>query len=170
MKSNSIFERVADMVTMRDVISQYVAPVNNESGRICCPLHNGQHKNLSYNEKVFNCFVCGEHGNAISFVAKLHNVSNFDALKMIDNDFKLGVLDAPQSILAKRKAAERKLEISQRHQDPDDLRRIRDNYAAIHRILFKWRVSQPADSDKYQIALSWLPMVENALDEIEGRM
>ena len=78
------FEQVGDRIKMRDVISLYIARTDKGVGRIPCPFHNGKDRNLSYSPDLWQCWVCGEKGNTITFVAKLFGLSNIDALRKIE--------------------------------------------------------------------------------------
>ena len=53
---------------------------------LSCPFHEDQHPSLKINpeRQVFYCFGCGEHGDAITFVQKLHGLSFKDACNYLN--------------------------------------------------------------------------------------
>jgi hypothetical protein len=118
MYDNSAFEIVRESVTAEQAAIMYGAEVNRQH-RAKCPFHNGQDYNLSFHKGGFNCFVCGEKGDAIGFTQKLFGyIKPIDALKRLNNDFRLGLelnTDTPSKIdygalkNIRKKAAERDL-------------------------------------------------------------
>lgn len=69
-----------------EVISSRIKVV--KSGRnykAICPFHDDKNPSLmiSQEKQIFKCFVCGESGNAISFIQKFDKISFFDALKEV---------------------------------------------------------------------------------------
>lgn len=54
----------------------------NKAGRAPCPLHGGEHPNLSVeNGKGFHCFTCDEKGDGVALVAALTNRERLDVLR-----------------------------------------------------------------------------------------
>lgn len=60
-------------------------------GRMPCPFHNGTDRNLSVKRDTFHCWVCGEHGDVITFVMKYFGLSFVDAMQKLNEDFALGL-------------------------------------------------------------------------------
>ena len=83
-------QTIKDRLTMRDVLLRY-GYEPNRANFICCPFHNEKTPSMKIYEQDFHCFGCGEHGDTISFVQKLFNLSFLDALKKIDVDFGLNL-------------------------------------------------------------------------------
>lgn len=81
---------IKSRVTMRDVLSVYVSPVRQHK-RIPCPIHHGENDNFSFTDDHFKCWVCGAHGDVITFVQQYFNISFQDAIDKINTDFALGL-------------------------------------------------------------------------------
>lgn len=77
-------------LTMREVLERYGYELNKK-GFVCCPFHNEKTPSMKIFEKDYHCFGCGEHGDVITFVQKLFNLSFQEALKKIDIDFGLNL-------------------------------------------------------------------------------
>lgn len=91
-----IYEYIAEEIKARvkigDVLFMYGYSANpNSKKRIPCPLHNGKDNNFSFTDKIYHCWVCGEHGDVISLVRKLFNLSFAEACVKINLDFGLGL-------------------------------------------------------------------------------
>ncbi len=55
-----------------------------------CPFHEDTRPSFTMNLEtgLFNCFACGEQGNIVTFIAKMENISNKEAYKLIhEGDF-----------------------------------------------------------------------------------
>ena len=50
---------------------------------ICCPFHNDRTPSMKLNEDYFYCFGCGVHGDVIDFVARLFDLSNYEAAQKL---------------------------------------------------------------------------------------
>lgn len=86
----NVVQTVKDRLTMRDVLLRYGYEPNNRNF-MCCPFHNEKTPSMKIFEKDYHCFGCGEHGDIITFVQKLFNLSFQEALKKIDVDFGLNL-------------------------------------------------------------------------------
>lgn len=99
--------------------------------RMPCPFHNGKDRNLSIKRDHFRCFVCGEHGDVITFVMKYFGLSFMDAMRKLNDDFGLRLpldkkdqtvafVPTPDQTEKQRKAQERKKrleELQKRYED-----------------------------------------------------
>lgn len=83
-------QTIKDRLTMREVLERYGYETNKKDF-ICCPFHNEKTPSMRIYEKDYHCFGCGEHGDTITFVQKLFNLSFQEALKKIDIDFGLNL-------------------------------------------------------------------------------
>jgi DNA primase len=83
-------QTIKDRLTMRDMLSRY-GYTADQKGFLCCPFHNEKTPSMRVYEKDYHCFGCQEHGDAISFVQKLFDLSFTDALRKIDTDFGLNI-------------------------------------------------------------------------------
>ncbi len=139
MDGNNIRACVAQIksrLTMRDVLSRY-GLLPQYGDRIPCPLHHGEHKNFLFRPNYYRCFVCGESGTVIDFVARYTGISTKEdiesgkldmaaVVRRINEDFALDLpIDRYQSTAERRKAKalEANREIDTAYQ------RMRDNLA-----------------------------------------
>lgn len=89
MQFNEV-QTIKDRLTMREVLERYGYEPNKKRF-ICCPFHLEKTPSMKIFEKDYHCFGCGEHGDTITFVQKLFNLSFQEALKKIDVDFGLNL-------------------------------------------------------------------------------
>ena len=73
---------------MPDVEKFYGLQISH-SGMACCPFHNDNTPSMKIYETNYFCFGCGATGDCTGFVAKLFNISQFEAAKKISYDFGL---------------------------------------------------------------------------------
>lgn len=86
----NIFEEVKARVSAKRV-AEYYGLKMNRNGMACCPFHDDKHPSMRIDENHFYCFGCGEHGDAIAFVAKSFGLSQYAAALKINEDFCLGI-------------------------------------------------------------------------------
>ena len=86
----NVVQTIKDRLTMCEVLERY-GYEPNKKGFVCCPFHNEKTPSMKIFEKDYHCFGCGEHGDVITFVQKLFNLSFQEALKKIDVDFGLNL-------------------------------------------------------------------------------
>lgn len=93
---NDVFAQVKSKVTVSEVVEMYHGPVFKDTA--ICPFHDDTNPSLTLprEKNIFKCFSCGAGGDAITFVSKLKHLSNLEAVRLINNDFKLGI-DIPRS-------------------------------------------------------------------------
>lgn len=89
---DNIFSRIKEIVSMRDVAERYGFEINR-SGDMLCPFHTDSKPSLHVygGSRGWWCFVCGEGGSVIDFVAKLFHITVRQAAIRLDNDFHLGL-------------------------------------------------------------------------------
>lgn len=97
----NLFESVKAAVTVRQAVEHYGLEVNR-GNMICCPFHNDRTPSMKLNEDYFYCFGCGATGDVIDLVAKLFNLSSYDAAKKLAYDFGIDP-DKPPAAAALRK-------------------------------------------------------------------
>lgn len=98
----NVFETIKAAVTVRQAAERYglrVAP----NGMTHCPFHEDRHPSLKLNEDYFYCFGCGAHGDVIDFVARLFDLSSYEAAQKLAWDFGIDPGNPPASALAKPK-------------------------------------------------------------------
>ena len=82
----NLFDTVKAAVTPRMAAERYGLPVK-QGNMICCPFHADRTPSMKLNEDYFYCFGCGAHGDVIDLVARLFNLSSYDAAKKLAYDF-----------------------------------------------------------------------------------
>lgn len=90
---------ILDRLGIREVVSRYCPEISiNRDSRLPCPIHGGEGSNLKIYEKTnsYYCFTCKSAGDAIKFVAELFGLSYFDAMKKLDRDFNLHIMERHQ--------------------------------------------------------------------------
>ena len=86
----NVVQIIKDRLTMCEVLERY-GYEPNKKGFMCCPFHLEKTPSMRIYDKDYHCFGCGEHGDVITFVQKLFNLSFQEALKKIDVDFVLNL-------------------------------------------------------------------------------
>ena len=89
MQFNEV-QTIKDRLTMLEVLERY-GYEPNKKGFMYCPFHFEKTPSMRIYDKDYHCFGCGEHGDTITFVQKLFNLSFQEALKKIDVDFVLNL-------------------------------------------------------------------------------
>ena len=97
----NLFETVKAAVTPRMAAERYGLPIQ-QGGMVCCPFHADRTPSMKLNEDYFYCFGCGATGDVIDLVAKLFNLSSYDAAKKLAYDFGIDP-DKPPAAAALRK-------------------------------------------------------------------
>ena len=86
----NVVQIIKDRMIKCEVLERY-GYEPNKKGFMCCPFHLEKAPSMKIYEKDYHCFGCGEHGDVITFVQKLFNLSFQEALKKIDIDFGLNL-------------------------------------------------------------------------------
>ena len=84
----TMYETIKAAVPMRQAAEHYGLKVNR-NGMARCPFHNDRHPSLKLNEEYFFCFGCGAKGDVIDFVARLFDLSSYEAAQKLAADFGL---------------------------------------------------------------------------------
>ena len=84
----TIYETIKVAISVKQAAEHYGLKVNR-NGMACCPFHNDRHPSMKLNEDYFFCFGCGVKGDVIDFVARLFNLSSFEAAQKLAADFGL---------------------------------------------------------------------------------
>ena len=82
---SNLFMNVKAAVTARQAAEYYGFPVDRH-GMICCPFHNDKHPSMKVDARYY-CFGCHETGDVISFVAKVFDLTPYEAAKKLAQDF-----------------------------------------------------------------------------------
>ena len=86
--SMTIYETIKAAISVKQAAEHYGLKVNR-NGMACCPFHNDRHPSLKLNEEYFFCFGCGAKGDVIDFVARLFDLSSYEAVQKLAADFGL---------------------------------------------------------------------------------
>lgn len=124
-----LFDEARRLVSAREV-----AELNglhpSRSGFVCCPFHREKTPSLKfYPDGGWKCFGCGKGGNgSIDFVAALYGLTPLEAVRRLNDDFRLNLPIDRQQTPAERQEAK---------QAAQHRREISDTY----RLFEEWRGS-----------------------------
>src|SRR5699024_5831377 len=82
----NLFATIKAAVPVKQAAKHYGLKVNR-NGMVCCPFHNDRHPSMKLSEDYFFCFGCGAKGDVIDFVAKLFDLSSYEAAQKLAADF-----------------------------------------------------------------------------------
>lgn len=89
---DNIYEMLRERVSMKEVAQFYGAEVNR-SNKACCPFHADSDPSLHIYDDHYYCFGCAAHGDVTDFVARLFELSQYEAAKKLDYDLGLHLTD-----------------------------------------------------------------------------
>ena len=84
----TIYEIIKAAISVKQAAKHYGLNVNR-NGMACCPFHNDRHPSLKLNEDYFFCFGCGAKGDVIDLMARLFDLSSYEAAQKLAADFGL---------------------------------------------------------------------------------
>ena len=84
----TIYETIKAAISVKQAAEHYGLKVSR-NGMACCPFHHDRHPSLKLNEDYFFCFGCGAKGDVIDFVARLFDLSSYEATQKLAADFGL---------------------------------------------------------------------------------
>ena len=82
----TMYETIKAAISVKQAAEHYGLKVNR-NGMACCPFHNDRHPSLKLIEDYFFCFGCGAKGDVIDLVARLFNLSGYEAAQRLAIDF-----------------------------------------------------------------------------------
>lgn len=92
--TNEINDQIKDAIDISDVIQSYI-PVHKagKDYKAVCPFHDDSNPSLtiSTQKRIFNCFVCGTKGDAITFVMLFEKIGYPQAIQRMIEKFNLSV-------------------------------------------------------------------------------
>ena len=153
-----LFTQIKMGVSVKEAAEYYGLEVNR-GNMVCCPFHNDRTPSMKLNEDYFYCFGCGATGDVIDLVAKLFNLSNYEAAQKLAADF--GITEQKPSILARLQRGKSQAEAERR------CFRVLGDYL---QILQDWKAhcapQSPEDAidPRYVEACHMLERIENMLD------
>ena len=94
----TIYENIKAAISVKQAAEHYGLKANR-NGMACCPFHHDRHPSLKLNEDYFFCFGCGAKGDVIDLVARLFDLSGYEAAQRLAADF--GISTEPgQAVVA----------------------------------------------------------------------
>ena len=168
---------IKNAVSMPDLLERYGLPVSRHR-RIPCPIHNGTKKNFAYKEHGFVCYVCGVHGDVITFTELYFGLPFMDACRKLDEDFNLGLnvggtLDAEKRAEAERVSmmlrAKREREEAERKRLQEAYHTALDRWCELDKVIRDEAPRTPFDdlTEQYAYAVKHIDATAAALDEAE---
>ena len=82
----TIYETIKATVPVKQAAEHYGLKASRND-MACCPFHNDRHPSLKLNENCFFCFGCGAKGDVIDLVARLFDLSGYEAAQKLATDF-----------------------------------------------------------------------------------
>ena len=82
----TMYETIKAAVPVKQAAEHYGLKVSR-NGMACCPFHHDRHPSLKLNEDYFFCFGCGAKGDVIDLVARLFDLSGYEAAQRLAADF-----------------------------------------------------------------------------------
>ena len=169
-----LFESVKAAATARQAAEHYGLKIG-QGNMVCCPFHADRTPSMKLNEDYFYCFGCGAHGDVIDLVARLFNLSSYDAAKKLAYDFGIDP-DKPPAAAALRKPKYPLAKAFQREEL--HCQRVLCDYL---QLLERWKVQcapkTPEDTvdDRFVEACQMLDYIEDLTDiltfaELEARV
>ena len=163
----NIFDEVKQRLTIRQVVEYYGYKVNR-AGQFICPFHNDHKPSASIKNDYFNCFVCGAGGDLITFTAKLHGLSNYEACKKLIDDFGLNIVTEKQTqadrLRADRERVKRQAELKRQKEIEDLIHHTGLVLASYHCYLWQGKQLYPYEHIRHIRALQELTQAQYYLE------
>ena len=93
----TIYENIKAAISVKQAAEHYRLKVSR-NGMACCPFHHDRHPSLKLNENYFFCFGCGAKGDVIDLVARMFELSGYEAAQRLAADF--GISTEPGQAVA----------------------------------------------------------------------
>ena len=172
--SINLFAQIKAAVSLKEAAEHYGLKIGR-GDMVCCPFHNDHTPSMKLNEDYFYCFGCGATGDVIDFVARLFNLSNYEAAQKLAYDFGIDP-DKPPAASALRKPKYPLVKAFQKEEL--HCQRVLCDY--LH-LLERWKVQcapkTPKDTidDRFVEACQMLDYIEDLTDiltfaELEARV
>ena len=85
-----IFNRIKEILDITQVLEYYGVSVNSKSFA-SCPFHQENTPSFKVYDSSYYCFGCGESGTVIDFMMRYFNLTNIEAVRKLNDDFKLNL-------------------------------------------------------------------------------
>ena len=168
---DDIAQTIRDTVTMEDALAMYSPETPIRNHRCPCPIHHGRDYNFSFLTHRYTCFVCGSSGDVVTFVKEVCELSTrVDALKRINADFRLNLIDCDisaetQAQIARIRAAAQERE-ARRKAWEDEYHRLWDEWIRLD----KARRNAVPMSDKHAEAVKNIDYISYLIDCLESKV
>lgn len=159
----TLFELAKQNICVPDAAEYYGLQVNRNV--MCsCPFHEDRHPSMKLNERYFYCFGCGATGDVIDLVARLFDLSSYEAAQKLAQDFGIDP-DKPLAAIALPKP-ERPLLKAYRQEEVRCLRVLCDYLHLLEGWKQNYAPANPDDSldDRFVEACQMLDYVEYLAD------
>ena len=93
----TIYENIKAAISVKQAAEHYGLKVSR-NGMACCPFHHDRHPSLKLNENYFFCFGCRAKGDVIDLVARMFELSGYEAAQRLAADF--GISTEPGQAVA----------------------------------------------------------------------
>ena len=170
----TLFELVKQNICVPDAVKHYGLQVNR-NGMCSCPFHEDRHPSMKLNERYFYCFGCGATGDVIDLVARLFDLSSYEAAQKLAQDFGIDPDKPPAAAVLPK--PERPLLTAYRQEEVRCLRVLCDYLHLLEGWKQNYAPSNPDDSldDRFVEACQMLDYVEYLADlliaaELEQRV
>lgn len=159
---DEIRDIIKDSVEIQPALERYGIEFNR-SGAALCPFHQEKTPSLKCKHDYWHCFGCGEGGDIIRFVMDYFQLDYINALKKINDDFGLGLIEEcsgrhKQIDFSKRGELVRRAQMQKKAKSV-----YTDEYKAwcdIHRCFLWYLKHLHPDDSRYVEAAHCLPAVE----------
>lgn len=157
-------KRICETNSLFDWLTKYGIEIDKK-GFTCCPFHNEKTASFRvYKDGTFHCFGCGAHGDVITFVMKMQNISFKYACLMLDRDISYSEQRNIERI--KRKANQKQ---SQRKSSLDSYWEAFDNWKYNEELIELFKPSNPEEipNSIFLLALNQRGILEHKLNLAE---
>ena len=169
-----LFTQIKMAVSVKEAAEYYGLEVNR-GNMVCCPFHADRTPSMKLNEDYFYCFGCGATGDVIDLVARLFDLSSFEAAQKLAQNFEIDP-DKPPAAIALPKP-KRPLLTAYRQEEMRCLRVLCDYLHLLERWKVQYAPKVPEDAldDRFVEACQMLDYVEYLADlliaaELEQRI
>ena len=166
---DDIARTIHDTVTMEDALAMYCPETPIRNHRCPCPIHHGRDYNFSFLPHGYTCFVCGSSGDVVTFVKEVCELpTRVDALKKINADFRLNLIDCDISAetqvqIARRRAIAQEREIKRKACE-EEYHRLRKEWAELD----KAKMNAVPMSEEFALAVKRIDYVGYLIDCLES--
>jgi len=115
-----IFQSVRERVSARAAAEFYGVHIYPNGRALCC-FHDDHRPSMSFHAGRFRCFSCGAHGSSIDFVSLLYGLDALDAVRKLNDDFRLGLSAGGSQSAQERQRARLEAEHRQQVQNAREL-------------------------------------------------